>query len=126
MDKVALWAVVDQAGADADDASDAEQVMAHTVKLLACLPPTEIAAASQTVHDLMADSYRVDLWGAAHVIRLGGCSDDGFDFFRGWLIAQGRTVFERAVVDPDTLAELPFVRAAAAKGEGYIECPLMV
>jgi hypothetical protein len=35
-------------------------------------------------------------------------------------------MFQRAVADPDTLAELPFVRAAAANGDGYIECPLMV
>ena len=34
------------------------------------------------------------------------CGDDGFDYFRGWLIAQGRSVFERALVNPDSLAEL--------------------
>ncbi|OSP39974.1 hypothetical protein B7767_28795 [Streptomyces sp. 13-12-16] len=55
------------------------------------------------------------LWAAAYVIN-GGCSDDGFDYFRGWLIAQGRETFERVVADPDALAELPVVRAAAAGG----------
>ncbi|MFE5591185.1 DUF4240 domain-containing protein [Streptomyces sp. NPDC056549] len=33
---------------------------------------------------------------AAYMVN-GGCCDDGFDYFRGWLIAQGRNVFERAV-----------------------------
>jgi hypothetical protein len=42
----------------------------------------------------------------------GGCSNDGFEDFRGWLIVQGHEVFERMIADPDTLADLPIVRAA--------------
>ena len=42
----------------------------------------------------MDDSYRWDLWGAAYLAN-GGCSDDGFDYFRGWLIGQGRKVSAR-------------------------------
>jgi hypothetical protein len=61
-------------------------------------------------------SYREDLWGAAYLIN-GGCSDDGFDAFRGWLMTQGRTVFARAVAEPDSLAELAGVRRAASTGE---------
>ncbi|VVE59175.1 hypothetical protein PAN31117_05280 [Pandoraea anapnoica] len=36
----------------------------------------------------------------------GGCSDDGFDYFRGWLIAQGKRVFMLALAEPDSLAEV--------------------
>ncbi|MEU0041334.1 MULTISPECIES: DUF4240 domain-containing protein [unclassified Streptomyces] len=50
-------------------------------------------------------AYRWDLWGAAWVL-LDGASDDAFDFFRCWLIGQGREVFEGAMHDPDALAEL--------------------
>jgi hypothetical protein len=39
-------------------------------------------------------------------VLLDGASDDAFDFFRCWLIGQGREVFEGAMHDPDTLAEL--------------------
>jgi hypothetical protein len=46
-----------------------------------------------------------DLWGAAYLIR-GGCSDDSFLDFRYGLIAKGRDVYERAVADPDSLADL--------------------
>ncbi|WP_342210876.1 LysR family transcriptional regulator [Streptomyces sp. DH-12] len=60
------------------------------------------------------------LWAAAYVIN-GGCSDDGFDYFRGWLIAQGREVFERAVARPGALADLPVLRASAADGH-CLEC----
>ncbi|WP_020635463.1 DUF4240 domain-containing protein [Amycolatopsis alba] len=51
----------------------------------------------------------------------GGCSDDGFDYFRGWLIVQGRDVFERVVADRDALADLPAIRVAAADGN-EMEC----
>ena len=61
----------------------------------------------------MQTSYRWDLWGAALVIN-SGCSDDGFDYFRGWLMLQGRNVWEAALRDPESLADVSF--------EGDAEC----
>ncbi len=49
-------------------------------------------------------AYRTDLWGAAYLVN-GGCSDDGFQYFRWWLVLQGRAVYEAAIADPDSLAE---------------------
>ena len=51
----------------------------------------------------MIDAESWDMWGAAYLIN-GGCSDDGFVYFRAWLIAQGRATYSAAVADPDTLA----------------------
>jgi hypothetical protein len=53
----------------------------------------------------MKRSYKWDLWGAAYVVH-GGASDDGFEYFRRWLISKGRGVFERVVAEPDDLADL--------------------
>lgn len=50
-------------------------------------------------------SYTWPLWGAAYVIG-GGCSDDGFDYFRGWLISRGEKTFNTALAEPDELASL--------------------
>lgn len=47
------------------------------------------------------------LWGAANIMDDGFCSDDGFHYFRGWLIAQGRDTYHMALQDPDSLASLP-------------------
>lgn len=52
----------------------------------------------------MRDSYTWDLWGAAYVAN-GGASDDGFEYFRCWLISKGRRVFEQILRDPDSLAD---------------------
>ncbi len=48
------------------------------------------------------ESYRSDWWAAA-CIALGGCSDDGFEYFRGWVISRGKAVFQAALEDPDVL-----------------------
>jgi hypothetical protein len=50
-------------------------------------------------------AYTWDLWGAAYVIH-GGCSDDGFEYFRRWLVSRGRDVYEAALANPDSLANL--------------------
>jgi hypothetical protein len=124
MDATDFWNLIDDARARVGAPEDAEAVVERASALLATRPRDEILAAQQVFWDLMAASYRAPLWAAAYTIN-GGCSDDGFDYFRGWLIAQGREVFERVVADPDTLAELPLVREAAAAGID-LECEEML
>lgn len=66
-----------------------------------------------------AAAYSWDLWGAAFVIH-GGASDDGFDYFRNWLISRGRRVYEAALADPDSLsATIPAGTSEAAEFEGF-------
>jgi len=111
-----VWHLIGRARLSAHDPRDADSVAAAAVALLSAYPPEEIKAHAQPLWDLMAVSYRQDLWAAAYLIN-GGASDDGFDYFRGWLIAQGRETFERAVDDPDSLADLREVIATAETHE---------
>ena len=50
---------------------------------------------------------------AAAVLINGGSSDDRFTDFTAWLVAQGKTVYESALANPDSLAQidLPFDNA---------------
>ncbi|MCX2180541.1 DUF4240 domain-containing protein [Streptomyces sp. SKN60] len=123
MNREQFWVLIEEAREQVLDTRDASGIACRASELLAGRSSPEITAAEQILWDLMADSYRNPLWAAAYVLN-GGCSDDGFDYFRGWLIAQGRTVFERAVADADTLAVLPDVRAAAP--EGVFDCEEML
>ncbi|PRX03348.1 UNVERIFIED_ORG: uncharacterized protein DUF4240 [Actinomadura viridilutea] len=116
MDRDDFWRLVEDARAAVPDPAGADAVAAEAAALPAERPREQIVAAQRVIWQLMADSYRTDPWAAAYHIN-GGCSDDGFDYFRGRLILQGRAVFERAVADPDSLADLPAVRAAAQTGE---------
>lgn len=113
MEIVEFWRLVDDGRAQSADSSDGEALTARCSALLASQPREEIVAAQQIFWDLMAESYRYNLWAAANLVN-GGCSDDGFEYFRGWLLLQGREAFENAVADPDSLAKLPAVQAAAA------------
>ena len=70
------------------------------------LTPDELLEFERHRAKLNEQSYSWALWGAAYLMT-GGCGDDCFDYFRGWLISQGRKTFENALKDPDTtLADL--------------------
>ncbi|WP_441248646.1 DUF4240 domain-containing protein [Kitasatospora sp. McL0602] len=116
METAEFWQLIEDARGRVADPADGEAVAEEAVGLLSVRRPEEIAGAQQAFWDVMAASYRSPLWAAAYLVN-GGCSDDGFDYFRGWLVTQGRAVQERVVADPDALADLPAVRAAAAAGE---------
>ncbi|MEV4072379.1 DUF4240 domain-containing protein [Nonomuraea fuscirosea] len=76
---------------------------------LSRLPAPTILAFDQHLTDLLRAAYRADLWGAAYLIN-DGCSDDGFEYFRCWLVSQGREVYEAALDNPDSLAGREHVR----------------
>lgn len=100
--QVELWDIVEAARADGAE----PHVVAERVRAaLAARPAEDIYRYLEQQSALMQRSYSWALWGAAYVAN-GGCSDDGFDYFRGWLIAQGKDAFERALADPDSIVEL--------------------
>jgi len=64
-------------------------------------------------------AYRWDLWGAAYIIG-GGCSDDGFIDFQYGLIAKGREIYESALANPDSLADLAIPGEIPNELFGYV------
>src|ERR1044071_8440630 len=108
-----FWAVISRATADRP-ASPAE-VAKRAAADLATRDPEEIVAWSRHLDKVMVASGTQDLWAAAYLIN-GGCSEEGFDAFRGWLIAHGREAVARSVRAPDSLADVPLVQAAVDSG----------
>ncbi len=101
-DAKAFWRIIGKARSEAG-AND-EVFLEALSALLDGLPAEAVANFEYTFDRVIARAYRWDLWGAAYAIR-GGCSDDGFEYFRAWLVSQGEAVFTTAVASPDTLAE---------------------
>ncbi|MEU6345143.1 DUF4240 domain-containing protein [Streptomyces sp. NPDC046977] len=103
MDETEFWEIVDStrtaAGGDPEEHADL------LVERLTQLDPESVVDFARHFESRFNRAYRWDVWGAADLM-LGGAGDDAFDFFRCWLIGQGRHVFEGAVHDPDALAEL--------------------
>ena len=102
MNRDDFWRLIEEAGSGSHPSEQAETIQAELKKR----SPEEIVDFERHMTELLSSSYTWYLWGAAYLIR-GGCSDDGFDYFRGWLITQGRVVFEKALAEPDSLAESP-------------------
>jgi hypothetical protein len=103
VDETQFWTIIEAAGGKRR--ADPDRQLAAARKRLAKLPPEEIRAFHRLFNQKLADAYTWDLWGAAYLIN-GGCSDDGFHYFRAWLISHGRGVYEAAVPNPDSLAGL--------------------
>lgn len=55
----------------------------------------------------MGQAHKAQLWNAGSIIA-GGLSDDGFVYFKCWLISRGKDVYESALLDPDSLADLEY------------------
>ncbi|WP_406424890.1 DUF4240 domain-containing protein [Streptomyces sp. NBC_00873] len=103
MDETEFWEIIDSTREAAD--GDPEDHADLLVDRLVQLDPESVLDFARHFEARYNRAYHWDLWGAAAVL-LGGASDDAFDYFRCWLIGQGREVFEGAVHDPDSLAEL--------------------
>lgn len=96
-----FWALVDRSAAHEADPGRQMAVLAAELDKLS---PEAVMAFEFAFYKQMTRAYDLDLWGAAYVIN-GGASDDGFEYFRRWLISRGRTTFEGALADPDSLAD---------------------
>jgi hypothetical protein len=96
-----FWAIIEESLEFKDNQEDQLRFLEEKVEGLS---PREIAGFEVITNMLLLKAYRSDLWCAAYVIQ-GGCGDDGFDYFRSWLISRGRNVFERALRNPDSLTD---------------------
>ena len=74
-------------------------------ELLAQKSVDDIADYKSIMDDLLDNAYEAGLWDACVIINCG-CSTDSFSDFRAWLIAHGKEVYEKALVDPEILVDL--------------------
>src|SRR5690349_17363678 len=97
-----FWHLVElaknESGADLSRRYDA------LVRLLSEYEPADIVQFDNIVNELIAESYRWDLWGVARLMN-DGCSNDGFQDFRRWLISSGEQIYREALANPDSLGE---------------------
>lgn len=99
-----------------------ERQLEDLKSLLLELPPKQIIGFRDRFREQMGLAFRWDLWGTAYIIA-GGCSDDGFVYFRHWLISMGRRIFQEALADPESLAsaaDAPGVEDVFFEEFGYV------
>jgi hypothetical protein len=95
-----FWALIEECR---EDGVKCEEVAEALLLRLKNMPVETILEFQSELDERMVETYRWDLWAVAYIVG-GGCSDDGFDYFRGWLIAQGREFYETALMDAELAA----------------------
>jgi hypothetical protein len=104
MNEAAFWQLVEAAKTEAG--RDPDQRPVALERLLASLSMAEIQAFQRLYDAQLIKAHQWSLWGAASVMN-GGCSDDGFRYFRDWLVSEGQARFKTVLEDPDSLADVP-------------------
>ena len=97
---------------------EAEEQILKIYEILSKLPKDKLYdfyhIHTQYYHKL----YNHNVWGIAF-LQLGGCSDDSFMDYRGWLIFQGKEQVELALNTPDELHKLVYKWGEEGGLEGY-------
>lgn len=102
MDEQRFWTIVDRTAVHESDPE--RQVEALRAELMA-LTAEDVVAFRNAFEAQLERAYSWDLWAVAYVVH-GGASDDGFEYFRRWMVSKGRTSFERLLARPDDLADM--------------------
>jgi hypothetical protein len=66
------------------------------------LTPHQMVGFRLRTDRLLYDTYNSEMWCAGYIMN-GGCSDDGFEYFRNWVVSRGRNVYYAAKENPDSL-----------------------
>ena len=105
MDVEQFWKLIEKTHQNSQGApqKQADLLVDELVKL----SEADILSYQSILDDLTNKAYIAELWDVAFILASGwGCSDDGFLDFRGWLIAQGKDVYEKALSDPESLVDI--------------------
>jgi hypothetical protein len=101
MKRDGFWNLMAQSGPRGRD--DKQEQSKELQRLLEELPTKEIIAFHNHLLKVMREAYRADLWDVIYSVD-GGCSNDGFHYFRSWLVLQGKESFYRVLANPRLIA----------------------
>jgi hypothetical protein len=102
MTRTEFWQIIDAAHQQSGGKLDPRYQVVRNQLLR--LPLKEVVEFNRIMHELLDHTYRGDLWAAAYIIN-GGCSDDGFADFQGWLLSRGETAYEQCIADAENVGD---------------------
>ncbi len=115
LDEAKYWEIIDRS---LTKTSGQEEQQAFLVREIKKMAPKEMVGFRLRTDKLLSDSYRAPLWCAAYIMN-NGCSDDGFEYFRCWLISRGKNVYHKALADPDLLVKVTEASGAPYEFEAF-------
>ena len=114
MEQQAFWNIIEKSRPSKK--SHPEECKSQLAGLLKSLDADEIVEWNHIFDQLAKDAYALDQLAACNLIN-GGAGDDGFYYYRCWLIGRGQVVYENAMANPDSLADV--VSGGDAEAEIY-------
>ena len=93
------WKIVYESLKKTNNQDDQEEYLVSRIQKLL---PAEIIGFSLRTDKLLYDTYTSDIWCAGYIMN-GGCSDDGFEYFRCWIISRGKETYYKTKENPDYL-----------------------
>jgi hypothetical protein len=117
METERFWQIIEVSKSKSN--GDYEKQQNELEKELLKLSGIEILEFDNKFRTLRGEIYSWDFWAAAYIIN-GGCSDDSFSDFRGWLIGQGKTIYNNAINDIETLSILKDTNDGDWEGLSYV------
>ncbi|MFG6352033.1 MAG: DUF4240 domain-containing protein [Oscillospiraceae bacterium] len=105
MNKDLFWEIIDSVN-KSFAGMDRESRRCQVVEKLLKLSLEEILDWDLILMEYSNAACRNDLWAASAALG-AHYTDDGFAYFRSWLISRGKEVYMNAMRDPDSLAAVP-------------------
>lgn len=102
MDEESYWKIVENSLKETTNQEDQEL---YLISALEQLSPKEMIGFRLRTDKLLFDSYTSNLWCADYIISKGAM-EDGFDYFRCWLISKGKEAFYKTQENSDYLVNL--------------------
>lgn len=99
LDEDLYWDIVARS---LENSSDEEEQEEFLIDEIGKLTPKEMVGFRLRTDELLYKSYTSEMWCAGYIMN-GGASDDGFEYFRNWVISRGRDVYYKAKENPDSL-----------------------
>ncbi|WP_278035648.1 DUF4240 domain-containing protein [Flavobacterium nitratireducens] len=115
IDEDKFWAIIEKSLKETNNQEDQE---IYLISALEQVSPQEMLGFRLRTDKLMYDSYTSNLWCANYIIS-NGVTDDGFDYFRCWLISRGKDAFYKVQENPEYLINIVENEPKAYDFEGF-------
>ncbi len=99
LDEDLYWTIIQKSLQNTSNQDEQEH---YLIKEIIKLTPTQIIGFRLRTDKLLYDTYNDKMWCAGYIMN-GGCSDDGFEYFRNWVISRGKETYYNAKQNPDSL-----------------------
>lgn len=99
LDETIFWNIVDSSVKNTKNQDSQEKFL---IKEIEKLTPKQMIGFRLRTDKLLYDTYNSEMWCAGYIMN-GGCSDDGFEYFRNWIISRGKETYYKAKENPDNL-----------------------